>query len=348
MEHLKKFKIILVFLFSYLLLVILVYLVESHSENANINSVFDAFWYSFVTITTVGYGDVYPTTIFGKIIGSLFLIGSIGFLGYVVGKTSERINEIRENKKMGYQGNNFENHIVIIGWNSFAQSITTQLINADRKIAIATDNKDDIDLIYEEFGKENVHVLFCELKNITFFKYLNISKAIMVFVNLEADIDKLILILNIKKIHQEGKFLVTLENSDLIDTFQSAGVTYVLSKNEIASKLIASYIFEPDVADYASDLLASAKDDCDYDIQQFLVIESNPYKGKKYGEIFSELKSNYNVLLIGVCKIKDGERKLLKLPTDDVVVDLGDYLIMILNGTTEKIIKEIFQVTEGI
>lgn len=41
----------------------------------------DAFWWSIVTFTTVGYGDIYPHSIFGKIIASILMIMGIGFIG---------------------------------------------------------------------------------------------------------------------------------------------------------------------------------------------------------------------------------------------------------------------------
>jgi voltage-gated potassium channel len=347
MNFLKRIRFIALILLIYLGLLLLLFAVESGSKNASIRTIFDAIWYSLVTLTTVGYGDVYPVTTVGKIIGMIFLLGSLGLLGALIGRVTDRMSEFRENRKMGYHGTQFSDHIIIIGWDHFARSVTVQLTGVGRQVAIVTDRKDDIDVIYQELGQRNVFVLFADLKSAALLEKINVMRARMLFINLKEDSDKLIAILNIKKAYPGRVFLVALENADLKDTFLSAGVSHVIPKAEIAAKLTASYIFEPDVARFASTLLSSVKGEHEYDLQQFKVIDRNPYLNKTYGEVFSDLKRRHNIVVIGIRK-GNGRNDLLELPEDSTMVELGDYLIMILNGRTEKIVSELFQVEEGI
>jgi voltage-gated potassium channel len=46
---------------------VIVYLLERHAPHSNIHTLGDAVWWSFVTVTTVGYGDFYPVTTGGRI-----------------------------------------------------------------------------------------------------------------------------------------------------------------------------------------------------------------------------------------------------------------------------------------
>ena len=57
------------------------YFEESNVEGTKITSLGDAFWWAIVTVTTVGYGDVYPVTAEGRIIGSLLMISGIAIFG---------------------------------------------------------------------------------------------------------------------------------------------------------------------------------------------------------------------------------------------------------------------------
>jgi voltage-gated potassium channel len=345
----RPLRIIVLLLAVWAVLAFLLTAVESGRGGSAIRSFGDAAWYSLVTLTTVGYGDMYPVTTAGKVIGALLLLGSLGVLGTLVFKVSERIHEIRERRRMGHNGTIFKDHVVILGWDDFARAIAEQLTKADRRVAIATDGKDDIDLIYAQFPREAVFVLYTDLKDIAMLEKAGIEHAAMVFPNLGSDTDCLIAILNIKKRWPDKQFVVALDNPELRDTFRTAGVTYVLSRSEIASKLIASYLFEPDVAEYETDLLSSAQEEDEYDIQQYEITAENAYAGKRYGDAFTDLKARYNVVPIGLCKVNanGGQRDLLKLPGDDVRIDIGDHLLMIVNGHSERLISRAFGVKEG-
>ena len=68
---------------AYVLLLWVLVLAESaapEEAGASITTMGKALWYSIVTITTVGYGDAFPVTGIGKIIGALFLLMSAGAL----------------------------------------------------------------------------------------------------------------------------------------------------------------------------------------------------------------------------------------------------------------------------
>jgi hypothetical protein len=55
------------------------------SSDANITTASDAVWYVIVTITTVGYGDKYPVTNPGRIVGVLIMVVGVGLFGVLTG-----------------------------------------------------------------------------------------------------------------------------------------------------------------------------------------------------------------------------------------------------------------------
>lgn len=56
---------------------------EQNAPDANITNYGDALWWAFVTITTVGYGDYYPVTLWGRLIAGCLMISGIALIGSV-------------------------------------------------------------------------------------------------------------------------------------------------------------------------------------------------------------------------------------------------------------------------
>lgn len=255
---------------------------------------------------------------------------------------------LKEDKKLGYSGTSFINHALIIGWNEFGWQVADQLVGVGKQLAIVTNKKDDVDLIQEKYASKMVHVLFCDYNNFDLIKKANIEDCSIVFVNLDDDTEKLVYVLNLKKSFPETEFVVTLENGDLKNTFQAAGVTNTISTKDISSKLLASYMFEPDVAVYSESILSFAKSDGDYDMKQLMITPKNPYVGKAYQDVFFDLKKRYNSVLIGITKRdKFGQKKLIKNPLGDLKIAPGDHIIVILNGKAYKLLRKVFGVEEG-
>jgi voltage-gated potassium channel len=81
----NKFVYIFILAFSSILLgAFAEYMVESGAPDSKITTISDAIWWALVTVTTVGYGDVYPVTTEGKIIASFLMIIGIMILGLFI------------------------------------------------------------------------------------------------------------------------------------------------------------------------------------------------------------------------------------------------------------------------
>ena len=59
--------------------------VEKVSPDSNIKTASDALWWSYVTMTTVGYGDFYPVTLEGRLIAAVLMMAGVGLFGTFTG-----------------------------------------------------------------------------------------------------------------------------------------------------------------------------------------------------------------------------------------------------------------------
>ena len=77
------FKVIVTALFLTYLAGIEITMAERGKPGATINSIGDGFWWAITTLTTVGYGDIYPTTTHGRFIAVGLMVSGICVLGFI-------------------------------------------------------------------------------------------------------------------------------------------------------------------------------------------------------------------------------------------------------------------------
>jgi voltage-gated potassium channel len=100
--RLKKEELILMFFAIIILLIIsssLVYEAEHEVQPEAFSSIPAAMWWGIVTLATVGYGDVYPKTELGKLIGSIVVILGIGLFALPTGVLASGFAEVLARKK---------------------------------------------------------------------------------------------------------------------------------------------------------------------------------------------------------------------------------------------------------
>lgn len=80
-----------------------IYYFENQAQPENFASVFHSLWWAVATLTTVGYGDVYPITIGGRIFTFIILMIGLGIIAVPAGLLSsaltQTLDEEREKKK---------------------------------------------------------------------------------------------------------------------------------------------------------------------------------------------------------------------------------------------------------
>ncbi len=97
------FEMMVIFILSIqciLIAGVLFYALEN-GTNTHVQNIFDGIWWSVVTLTTIGYGDVYPITFGGRILGMVLAMVGIGLVALPTGiLTSGFIRALRSEKKI--------------------------------------------------------------------------------------------------------------------------------------------------------------------------------------------------------------------------------------------------------
>jgi voltage-gated potassium channel len=98
----KKEDLLLTLVFGFFFLIIassLMFLLEREAQPKAFSSIPAAMWWGVATLTTVGYGDIYPVTPFGKALGSIIAIIGIGMFALPAGILASGFSEAMESRK---------------------------------------------------------------------------------------------------------------------------------------------------------------------------------------------------------------------------------------------------------
>ena len=78
-----------------------IYHFESEAQPDNFSSIFSALWWSLATLTTVGYGDVYPVTVGGRCFTAVMLMLGLGIVAVPAGLVASALSTAREMEESG-------------------------------------------------------------------------------------------------------------------------------------------------------------------------------------------------------------------------------------------------------
>lgn len=98
----RREQLVLSIMFILFMLVIIssiMYYVERESQPEAFSSIPATMWWGVSTLTTVGYGDIVPTTTLGKILGGLFAIVGVGLFALPAGILSSGFYEMIHEKR---------------------------------------------------------------------------------------------------------------------------------------------------------------------------------------------------------------------------------------------------------
>jgi len=345
---LKIAQIVAILIAFFLASSYLVYVFESRSPSPLILSFPDAMWYTLVTLGTVGYGDVYPVTAAGRIVGSIVIVFSIGFIGYSIGRFGDYLLENSRRKFLGMNRTRFSGHYVVIGWNGLSRIVIKEVLSAGFRVALLTHDEKAITEVRSVFpDSKTLFVTLGPYEDDTGYERLNIHEAAGAILLCMNDTQTLITAIRLREVRPDLTITAYIENSELKRTVVNAGVKYVISPNEIVGRMVASATFEPDVSAFVEDILSTTTESNDIDIQEFRLPDGHEIGGMIFHDACELIEEKTGARLISFSRAADGSFELTKNPARNDTVKSNDYLIVLVNLVTSERLSEYLGVPQG-
>lgn len=99
-----------------------------YGSNPNVKSISDTLWWSIVTITTVGFGDITPTTLGGRVVGAALMIAGMFVVAVFAGVISSTlVGHLMPLQQEQIRMSTLSGHLIVAGWNDNVPMLLEQL-----------------------------------------------------------------------------------------------------------------------------------------------------------------------------------------------------------------------------
>ena len=324
----KKFEFFTLAMFASVVVFvssILIYVMEANNANSPIDSLYEAFYWSIVTISTVGYGDMVPLSDEGRFVAMLVIIAGISVLAFTtslfVSAFTEKLDEIREVKTIE-DISKINKFYIICGYQEVAREVALALSKKHKHLIILDDDenrvenaKDDgfIALNYNPGSVESYEKL-----------HVNINTQVETILCLmDDDVENVYTALTVRSINKEIPILSLLVNESNRKKLQYAGVNEIIYPQELVGLIVKELVGRP-VAFEAIHELRS--ENSHINIHEIVISKRVLENYVLVGELENQ---RFRLVLLGVYKKSSGE--FYFNPLDETLLEDGDYILMIGN-----------------
>lgn len=300
-----------------------IYVFEGIGNNPKIESYYDAIYWAIITMSTVGYGDITPVTLIGKII-TVFLVGG-GFLlivfatSVVTNALSEKLGALREEKVL-LDVSKFSNLIVIIGFGRMGEILAEELEKSHKKFIIL-DKSDASTLKAKEhkYRYLQADASDYDVLNTVIFQ----NKVDKVVLTTDDDALNLSVLLTIKAHTDNITVIVRANSQENIRKFHIAKADHVIFPYETVANIAVEYIGNSVKFDAIDNILFQKSS---ITLDEIIVFEGSDFVGKTI-EQTNVLKNCITIIAIvdardKFCFNPDPQEYILQV--NDSIVVIGE------------------------
>ena len=223
-------------------------------------SLIDALYYSTVTVTTTGYGDITPIAPHARLMNALIITPlRIAFLVVLVGTTIEVLaNQGSRSIRDSIWRRKMRNHVVVIGYGTKGRSAVNTLrrqgTSADKIVVIDSDPNAIADANYDGLAAFQGDATRREL-----LRRAEISKAKGVIISLDRDGTSILATLTVRQLNPTAGVVVSVRQHENVPLVRQSGASSVVTSSETVGRLLGLSAIGPDLGDIMQDMLTGGE-----------------------------------------------------------------------------------------
>ncbi|MBW1922139.1 MAG: NAD-binding protein [Deltaproteobacteria bacterium] len=279
------------------------------------SGLFDALWWAVVTITTVGYGDVVPTSTLGKIAGLLIILSGPALLSIITASVASVFVERKIREGKGLERIKDKDHILVCGWNENGFQVIDGILARARGthlviVLVNELDRDDIHTIQYRYREHRVRFVRGNFVKEDVLARANLSRAKAAIVladtsgghTLEkADERTIFGTLAIKAMASKVRTCAELLHPENREHLNRAHVDEIIVRGQSSGSLLAKAATDPGMTE-ALRMLANDEDEN----RLWRVRVPARYTGKPVRDLASHIRERTGGLLLAVLREERG------------------------------------------
>ncbi len=324
----KRFEFFTLAIFASIVIFVssvLIYVMEANNASSPIDTLFEALYWSIVTISTVGYGDMVPVTHEGRIVALIVITSGIAVLAFttslVVSAFTEKLDEIREVKTIE-DITKIKQFYLICGYEEVARDVVKKLQRRDNNIIIMDSDLSRV----EQAKKDGFTALNYDPGQLESYKKLRINMQTQIKQVLclrENDVANVYTALTIRSLNKELPILSLLIENSNRKKLQFAGITTIVYPQELIGLITRELVGKPVAFEVIHELRS---EDSNVHIRELAVTQRVVDGFATVGDLGNK---KFRIVLLGVYKQKN--KRFFFNPLDSTFLENGDYLLVIGN-----------------
>ena len=213
-------------------------------EFDGVETVLDAFYFTIVTASTVGYGDITATSQFGRLFTMSVLLTGVASFGVALGTLLGPLIEARLATALGNMSDReldlLEDHYIVVGYGDLTEPILESL--GDRSAVVVTRNSDEA----RRLGERGFEVVTADPSDEEPLRRVHIERAAGLIAATDDDAQDAMSILTARELNPDLRIVAAATDRENVPKLRRAGADTVLSPSVLGGRLLVESVFGND------------------------------------------------------------------------------------------------------
>jgi voltage-gated potassium channel len=285
--------------------------------------VFDAFYMTLITITTVGYQEIHPLSPAGRVFNSFVIFFGVAVIFIASGAMTQSIIELELGDRYGKRRKkrmieNLNGHFIICGFGRVGRNASAELQRLQAQVIVIDKQEERVEraMLLGMLALEADATLDDTLRS------AGVMRAKGLIASLPSDAENLFIILSAKSLNP-GLTVVTRASEEESEIkLKRAGADIVFTPYAIVGHRIAQALVKPHLVEFLN--IATSDMGPEVTLEQIVLSGKSQLASKTFGEIQQQCTSSVIPLAI-----RRAGGQMVFNPKPETLVSAGDYLIAI-------------------